>query len=377
MSHSPQVQTTTGASSALFMALELSGSTWKIGFLGHQGSAKPRIRTIAAGASEELKAEIGKAKRRLRLPAEASVFSCYEAGRDGFWVHRMLEQSGVSNVVVDPASVEVERKKRTSKTDRLDAIKLVTRLVRYHGGEPRVWSVVRVPTEEQEDARRLHRERERLLKEKKQHISRIQSLLAAHGPVPKKLKDATFKRWDGSPLPGDLRAELEREQARLDIVLEQLRAVERERDRRIEQDSTPHAEKTRLLASLRGIGSTSAWFLVAEVYGWRPYENRRRAGSLAGLTGTPFDSGGAVREQGISKAGSGRIRTLLVELAWLWLRYQPQSELSQWFRERWAGSSRTRRIGIVAMARRLFVDLWRLVEHGVVPPGADFKPVTA
>ena len=377
MSHSSQVRDTTDASSALYVALELSGSTWKLGFLADAGSAKPRIRTIEAGAVEQLQAEIGKAKRRLKLPEEAAVRSCYEAGRDGFWVHRMLEQLGVSNVVIDPASIEVERKKRTSKTDRLDAIKLVTRLVRYHSGEPRVWSVVRVPTEEQEDARRLHRERERLLKEKKQHISRIQSLLAAHGPVPKKLKDATWKRWDGSPLPADLRAELEREQARLDVVLEQLRTVEKERDRRIEEDSTPAAEMTRLLASLRGIGSTSAWFLVAEVYGWRPYENRRRAGSLVGLTGTPFDSGGAAREQGISKAGSGRIRSLLVELSWLWLRYQPQSELSRWFYERWAGSSRTRRIGIVAMARRLFIDLWRLVEHGLVPPGADFKPVTA
>lgn len=373
MPHSTQHADTTGSTSTLYMALELGGSTWKLGFQSGPGS--PRIRTIPAGDVPQLEAEIGKAKRRLKLPESAAVMSCYEAGRDGFWIHRMLERIDVRNVVVDPASIEVERRKRKRKTDRLDVSKLVARLVRYGGGEARVWSTVRVPTEEQEDGRRLHRERERLLKERKQHVSRIQSLLATQGPAGKKVQRDEWRRWDGTALPPDLRSELEREQARLDLVREQLKAVDAERTDRLETRNTPQAEQVGLLASLRGIGRTSAWYLVMEVFGWRRYQNRRTAGSLAGLTGTPFDSGGSQREQGISKAGSRRIRSLLVELAWLWLRYQPQSNLSRWYQERWAGSARTRRVGIVAMARRLFVDLWRLAELGVVPPGAEFKPI--
>lgn len=365
----------TPAGAALYMAMELSSKTWKLAFLG--GPGKPRIRTIAAGDRPQLAAEIGKARRRLKLAENSPVYSCYEAGRDGFWIHRMLETMEVRNVVVDPASIEVKRRKRKRKTDRIDANKLVTRLVRHVTGEPNVWSVVRIPSEEQEDGRRLHRERERLLKERKQHQSRIRSLLATQGVSPTTLRSMPEERWDGAPLPSDLRAELEREQARLQLVKEQLRAVEDERDRRIDEQKTPQTGQVGLLASLRGIGRTSAWKLVMEMFGWRPYQNRRTAGSLSGLTGTPFCSGGLEREQGINKAGSARIRTLMVELSWLWLRYQPDSELSRWFQKRWgAGSSRARRVGIVAMARRLFIDLWRLADHGLVPPGADFKPAT-
>ena len=187
--------------------------------------------------------------------------SCYEAGRDGFWVHRMLEQIGVSNLVVDPSSIEVERRRRKRKTDRLDVNKLGTRLVRHHSGEPRVWSTVLVPTEEQEDGRRLHRERERLLKEKKQHLSRIRSLLATQRPAAEKLSTQDFVRWDGTALSPDLKAELSREQLRLDLVREQLRAVEKERDRRLAEQNTPQTEQVGLLASLRGVGRTSAWLL--------------------------------------------------------------------------------------------------------------------
>lgn len=368
MPHSSPTDTT-AANASLYMALELSGETWKLAFLAEIG--RPRIRTIPARDLAQLGAEIGKAKRRLKLPEDAPVLSCYEAGRDGFWVHRALKKMGVTNTVVDPASVEVERRKRKRKTDRLDAIKLVTRLVRHCNGEKRVWSVVRVPTEEQEDARRLHRERERLMKEKRQHQSRINALLATQGAI---CQDRQWVCWDGAPLPTDLQAEIDREQTRLELVRQQLRNVEKERDLRLKEQRTPQTEQVAILTSLRGIGRTSAWILVMEVFGWRKYQNRRTAGSLAGLTGTPFDSGGSGREQGINKAGSQRIRSLLVELAWLWLRYQPDSELSKWFQQRWAGSPRTRRIGIVAMARRLLIELWRLAAFGVVPPGALFKP---
>lgn len=375
MSHTTQTTPTTFKTSSLYMAMELSKKQWKLAFLASTGT--PRVRTIPAGGVEQLLAEIGKAKRRLKLPETAPVVSCYEAGRDGFWIHRMLEQLQVSNVVVDPASIEVERRKRKRKTDRLDAIKLVTRLVRYHEGEAKVWSVVRVPTPEQEDARRLHRERERLQKERKQHQSRIRSLMALHGVDAIKVLSVKLESWDGSPLPPDLRQEIEREQARLRLVDEQLRVVNKEREERVKAKDTPQARQVSSLASIKGIGTTSAWLLVMEVFGWRPYVNRRKAGSLVGLTGTPFDSGGSEREQGISKAGSAGIRSLLVELSWLWLRYQPQSELSQWFHKRWSTSGRSRRIGIVAVARRLFIDLWRFAELGVVPPGAEFKKTAA
>lgn len=375
MNHSPRQMDTTKCQTTLYMALELSKNTWKLAFLS--GAGKPRIRTITGGAIEQLKAEIGKAKRRLKLAEDAPVKSCYEAGRDAFWVHRMLKQLQVSNVVVDPASIEVERRKRKRKTDRLDAAKLATRLVRYHEGEPKVWSVARVPSPEQEDARRLHRERERLLKERKAHQSRIRSLMATMGRDAPKVLSVKMVDWASEPLPLDMRAEIEREQDRFRLVCEQLRTVEKERDKRLKELDTPQIQQVTTLTTLRGIGTTSAWVLVMEVFGWRPYVNRRKAGSLVGLTGTPFDSGGTNREQGISKAGSSRIRALLVELSWLWLRYQPQSKLSQWFHKRWSTSGRSRRIGIVAVARRLFIDLWRFAELGVVPPGAEFKKTAA
>jgi len=375
MDHSPRHMDTTKCRTTLYMALELSQKTWKLAFLS--GAGKPRIRTITAGAIDQLKAEIGKAKRRLKLPEDAPVKSCYEAGRDAFWVHRMLEQLQVSNVVVDPASIEVERRKRKRKTDRLDATKLVIRLVRYHEGEPKVWSVARVPSPAQEDARRLHRERERLLKERKAHQARIRSLMATMGRDAPNVLSVKMEDWAGEPLPPDLHTELEREQERFRLVSEQLRTVEKERDRRVKELDTPQIKQVTTLTTLRGIGATSAWVLVMEVFGWRPYVNRRKAGSLVGLTGTPFDSGGTNREQGINKAGSSRIRALLVELSWLWLRYQPRSKLSQWFHKRWSTSGRSRRIGIVAVARKLFIDLWQFAEFGVVPPGAEFKKTAA
>jgi transposase len=278
----------TSADNPLYMALKLSKNKWKLAFA--KGPGKPRIRTITGWDVEQIKVEIGKSKRRLKLPEDAQVLSCYEAGRDGFCVHRMLEQLQVSNVVIDPASIEVERRKRKRKTDRLDATKLVSRLVRYHEGEPKVWSVVRVPTREQEDARRLHRERERLLKEKKQHQARIRGLLATHGVAAKNVLTVNLVDWAGEPLPPDLRAEIEREQERLRLVCEQLRAVEKERSARLKRRDTPQTQQVTMLTTLRGIGKTSAWVLVMEVFGWRPYENRRKAGSLVGLTGTPYDS---------------------------------------------------------------------------------------
>jgi transposase len=320
--------------------------------------------------------EISAAKKRFGLPEDAKVISCYEAGRDGFWVDRLLSELGVENVVVDAASMKVDRRARRAKTDKIDAKRLLVDLIRHHRGEKDVWKVVRVPSEEQEDGRRLHRNLERLKKEKSQHRSRIYSLLATQGVrvgnLNALLRELDAARiWDGKPLPPGLKAEIERERDRLRLVEEQIRTIKKEQHEQLKQASSPEMEKIRLLARLRGIGMDSSWLLVMEMFGWREFNNRGEVGGSAGLGGTPYNSGSSENEQGISKAGNPRVRTRAVELAWLWIRFQPDSELSQWFTRRFArGNSRMRRVGIVAVARKLLIALWHLVEHGVVPRGA-------
>jgi len=370
MTHLTPETTTTQPQDALHLALELSSKQWKLAFLRKTG--RPRIRTIAAGHVDPLLAEIDKAKRLFGLAPDAPVYSCCEAGRDGFWVHRLLEKMGIQNVVVDPASIEVERRRRKRKTDRLEATKLVSRLVRYWQGESGVWAVVAVITPQKEDARRPQRERERLRRERQQHGARILSLLATQGPKVNKTADGIYLDWRGEPLAEHLRAEISREEKRLELVNDQLRELNQVRKEQ-ESGDTKAAMMITSLKELKGIGDISSWVLVMEVFSWRPYTNRRQAGSLVGLTGTPHDSGGTQREQGISKAGNPRVRALLVELAWLWLRYQPQSELSLWYQRRWASMPRGRRVGIVAVARKLFIALWRMAAFGEIPAGAQLK----
>jgi transposase len=239
--------------------------------------------------------------------------------------------------------------------------------------------VVRVPSVEREDGRRLHRELERLKKERTGHRNRIQGLLATQGVVLKPGRDflsrlAGVVLWNGGPLPSGIREELEREYGRLRLVEEQMRGLEAERLKRLEE--RPELGQVLALARLRGLGCSSAWVLVMEFFGWRGFRNRREVGAAAGLVGTPYESGESRRDQGISKAGNWRVRTLMIELGWTWLRYQPDSALSQWFRERFGGGGkRSRRIGMVALARRLLVALWRYLEFGEVPAGAQLKPV--
>jgi transposase len=320
---------------------------------------------------------IGRALEALARAGAGSVraLSCYEAGYDGFWLHRLLVGEGIENSVIDPASLLVNRRRRRAKTDRLDGEDMVLALMAYHRGDPRALRVVTVPSPEEEDARRPGRERERLVRERVQHENRVRGLLALHGVVgvfPRKTAVLEELRTPlGQPLPLLLVAELRRELERLAVVKRQLGVVEAGR-RAALREATPGAERVRRLMRVRGIGPETAHVLAHEMF-TRRFANRRQVAAAAGLDPTPHASGSLVREQGIAKAGNRRVRTAMVEVAWLWVRYQPESALSVWFRERAQGGSRARRVLIVALARKLLVALWRYLETGQVPEGAVLK----
>ena len=362
----------------LYLALELSQAEWKLGFTIGLGQA-PRLRSIPARSLKSLRSEIEQAKMRFGLHKESEVLSCYEAGRDGFWLHRYLESVGVHNLVVDSASIEVNRRYRRVKTDRLDVGKLLNMLVRYEQGEEKVWSVVHVPSVEVEDQRQLHRELMALRREQTHHINRIKGLLASQGVVLEVKKDfvvqlVEVRLWDGTQIGNGLRALLEREAERLELVRQQIHELEEQRKEMLKHSTDPAIEQVRRLLRLKGIGMNSAWVDVMEFFAWRGFHNRREVAALAGLTPTPYRSGESAREVGISKAGNRPVRALAIEIAWSWLRNQPHSQLSRWYRKRFAkGSSRVRRIGIVALARKLLIALWRYVEEGLLPEGAQLK----
>jgi transposase len=359
----------------LYTAFELSNKTWKLAF---SNGSKVRYVSINARDLSKLKVQIAIAKKRLGLNEGVKVLSCYEAGRDGFWLHRYLVSVGIENLVVDSSSIEVNRRKRRTKTDRVDAGKLLGMLMRYHGGEKKVWSVVRVPSEEEEAGRYLGRELEVVKRERAMHTNRMEGLLIQQGIVIKSVKVKRFLRelegmrtWDGKELPGDFKNRMVREYQRLKVVEEQIRYLKKERKRRVASGDKVCYRQVAHLMQLRGIGKENSWEFVMEFFSWRDFKNRKQVGALAGLTPTPYDSGGSLREQGISKAGSGRIRTRSIESAWCWLRFQPWSKLSRWFNKRFAhGGKRMRRIGIVALARKLLIELWRYLKDGVVPEGA-------
>jgi transposase len=356
----------------LYMALELSASKWLVAISDDQRA--PSRHTLRAGDVGALLQVIERAKKRCNLQGAVRVHSCYEAGRDGFWLHRWLLEQGIDNVVVDSSSIEVNRRARRAKSDALDVAKLHEMLVRYVAGEKRVWRVVRVPSVQQEDERRVHRELERLKSERNAHVNRIRSLAVLHNV---RLQAVGGRGWAQQleqlkgQLPAALWAEIERESVREKLVWEQMQALERSRKAQLK--AMEQGPLTALL-KLRAIGLTSAWLLTRELFGWRRFSNRRQLAGCVGLNPSPYDSGQSQREQGISKAGNRRVRALLVEIAWYWLRYQPHSALSEWFNRRFGGGGkRMRRIGIVALARRLLIALWRYVEHGVIPPGAELK----
>jgi transposase len=382
----------------LHVAFELSSSRWRLGL--SDGKSVRQV-TVVAGDLRDLEAQLAKAKRRFKLAPNARTVSCYEAGRDGFWLHHWLESVGVESFVVEPASIQVDRRARRAKTDRLDVEALLRMLVRWSGGERNVWRVCRVPSEEAEDLRRRSRERGRMKHEEVQHRNRIKGLLALHGVrlvVGKGFREAVagVRRWNGKPLPAGLLAEILREFDRLEYLDAQLARLEKEHRDRVkppaprrgakgatttaakEGRADPVTAKIRRLMELRGVGIVSSTVLVHELFGWRTFRNRREVGAVAGLCGTPYQSGGPGREQGISKAGNPRVRTTMIELAWGWLHWQPESKLAKHFYA-YVGDGtdqtkrRFRKVAIVALARQLLVALWHFVEHGVVPEGATWR----
>jgi transposase len=367
----------------LYLAFELSRKKWKLGFSDRK-TGQVRQVTVNAGDLKACGEEIEKAKQRLGLKGAVSVRSCYEAGREGFWLHRALRDRGVENIVVDASSIEINRRQRRAKTDRMDVEKLVRQLIRYWMGEHDVWRMVRVPSPQAEDRRQLHRELETLKEEKKQHRVRIQSLLFTQG-IDMKVGSQFLKKlegvrcWNQEGVPAQMKQRIEGEYHRLQLVEAQIREAQKKQAEQVQAAAKDTAlQKVRMLEQLIGIGRGSSWIFVMELFGWRHFQNRREVAGAVGLTPTPYNSGDSVREQGISRAGNRRVRKLLIEIAWCWLRLQPHSRLSRWYQQRFAGGgARMRRIGIVAMARRLAIDLWRYVEFGVVPEGARLKVAAA
>jgi transposase len=362
----------------LFVAFELSEKTWKLGFTTGHGQ-QPRERSIAARNQARLLQEVAQAKKRFGLPESAPVVSCYEAGREGFWLHRFLQAQGITNHVVDSSAIEVKRRQRRAKSDGLDVRKLLSMLMRFHHGERDVWRVVHVPTVEAEDGRHLHRDLETLKQERASTTTRIKGLLSSQGirltslsKFPEQL-DA-LRLWDGSEIPSGLRRRLLRVWAHHQFLSEQIAALEAERRALLHSSEDASLEQVRQLMHLKGIGINGAWLLVMEFFGWRELQHRREVGGLAGLTPTPYQSGASAREQGITKSGNRHVRWMTTELAWSWIRYQPERALSCWFRERLgSGGKRLRRIGMVAVARKLLIALWRFLTTGVLPEGAELK----
>ena len=369
----------TALENTLCVSFELGEGRWALSFTSGFGEQVLR-RSVRSRDRKAVLRTIEAMKGRLGLAPDARVASCYEAGRDGFWLHRFLEVQGVENLVVDSSSIEVSRRKRRAKTDRLDGESLLDLLLRHRAGSrKKVWSVVRVPTVEQEDRRHLHRELASAKKDRTRVTNRMKGLLANHGltldlrkDVPARL--SALRQWDGSALPAGLRSRLSREWERVQFYTDLVERLEAERRELLRQAEDPMIEKVLQLNDLKGIGVNSAWLYTMELFGWRELRNRKEVGSIVGLAPTPHDSGQSERERGMSKAGNRHVRAMAIEIAWGWLRFQPNSELSKWYQRRFgSGSKRLRKIGIVALARKLMIELWRFLETGVIREGAELK----
>jgi len=372
-----------------YVALELSQRTWLIGFL-LPGTDKVQIMTVAGGDAEALLSALGRIESLAgtRLAAECTMVSmrvCYEAGYDGFWLARYLIDRGIDTTILDPSSFLVSRRGRRVKTDRIDVEAMVFTLKAYLLGDRSVCRPVRLPSVAEEDAKRLSRERTQLKKERTRHVNRIRALLVLHGirSVPGlwggRWKEAlsNIRTGDGRELGRFIFRELCRQFERLDLVHSQLKSLEKERIQACETEGAINdSGKITVLKQLDGIGEVGATQLVAEVY-HRTFKNRKHLASYLGLSPSPYSSGEVHRDQGISKAGNKQARVMLVELAWCWLKYQPQSELTRWYRARFSGhGSRSGKVGIVALARKLAIAFWRFIEDGVVPEGATLAVAT-
>jgi transposase len=367
-------QETSVSEPTLYVAFELCKQDWKLAMTSGFG-IEPWLRTIASGDLRAVERTLQEGRKRFGMPADARVASCYEAGRDGFWIHRALTAVGVTNRVVDSASIEVNRRARRAKTDRLDALKLVRMLVRVCAGERRVWSEVRVPTVATEAARQVSRERTALTQEHTRLVNQMRGWLATWGAtLPSRRPAAWWTRvrdWAGAALPAQMQARLARAEARRQGIAAQIAELEAAQQTAVTAAAPSSA--LRQLVQLKGVATTSASVLLDEGLVWRAFRNRRQLGGLLGFAPTPYDSGASQREQGISGAGNARLQAVSIQLAWNWVRWQPQSALTRWYQTHFGKGKRARRIGIVAVARKLLIALWRYVTTGVVPTGAIVK----
>jgi len=373
-----------GQEHTITIAIELSSSIWLIA-ARLPGVEKPHFHKIDAGDTAALLSHLSSLRCRVldRSGTTPTLSCCFEAGRDGFWLHRFLLAHGIDNHVLEPTSILVNRRARRAKTDRLDAQGMLRVLAAYLQGDRHICSMVRVPTPQEEDAKRIHRERGHLVQERLRIENRIEALLFTQGIH----KRPSLRSWDrdlaamqtgdGRELARHLRAELNRLRRRLVIALELIREVEAERDEAASADpQNLTCRKIGALCCIRGIGANFAAVLTREVF-YRSFGNRRQLASYVGITPMPHQSGSMDRDRRISRAGNPRARTTMIQLAWLWLRYQPESDLAKWFRDRvGTRTGRTRRIAIVAMARKLLIALWRYCEDGVVPAGVEFHVKT-
>jgi transposase len=369
---------------AIFISLELSRSTWLVTSLSPGGGEKMSKHSVEAGDVAALlrRFSVLKEKAFARTGTSFPVIVIQEAGLDGFWIHRMLRSEGIESHVVDPASITVSRRRRRAKTDKIDGEALVRSLLAYSRGEPRVCAMVRAPTVEDEDNRRLCRERNTLTVERVQHVNRIKGLLFSQGvsgyePMRRNRRQRLeeLKTGDGRPLPPHFKAQISRELDRLELLLQQIRAVEAERNVLLAQatrsDERPSPQA--MLIALKSIGPEFAAVLWSEGL-FRSFANRKQVAAYAGLAPTPWQSGSVAHEQGVSKAGNRRLRATMIELAWLWLRHQPQSALARWFKERVErNGGRHKKTTVVALARKLLVALWKYVTAGVLIEGAVLK----
>jgi transposase len=361
---------------AIFVSMELSRSTWLITSLSPGAGGKMSKHTLPAGDIGALLARFSELRQKAltRTGRSFPIIVIQEAGLDGFWIHRVLENEGIESYVVDPASIATSRRRRRAKTDRIDGEALLRALLAYKRAEPRVCAMVRAPTPEDEDSRRLCRERKTLTIERVQHVNRLKGLLFSQGvsdyePLQRNRRQRLdeLRTGDGRPLPPHLKTQISRELDRLELLLEQIKSVESERDALLAaQQTTP--KPAAMLLAIKGVGPESAAILWSEGL-CRHFDNRRQVASYAGLAPTPWQSGAISREQGVSKAGNPRLRTTLIQLAWLWLRHQPQSALAIWLRVHRNGG-RLKKTTIVALARKLLVALWKYVTAGVIIEGA-------
>jgi transposase len=356
------------------VAFEVGKTSWTLAMTSGFGVAA-WLQTMRPGDWGQLQRHLAEARARFGLAADARGVSCYEAGRDGFWIHRALVGQGLANRVVDSSSIAVDRRARRRKTDRIDARKLAALLVRACLGESDVWREVRVPPPAVEAARHVSRERTTLVEAQTALINQMRGWLQTLGTtLPKNRRGAWWTRltdWQGAPLPAEVQTRLARAAARWTLLGEQLAAVEGEQAATL-ATAPPDAAGPRLLR-VKGVGVTSAATLLAEGLEWRAFQNRREIGGLLGFAPVPYDSGESQRDQGISHAGNRRLQAVTVQLAWGWLRWQKSSALAQWFHARFGTGKRLRRIGIVALARKLLIALWRYATAGVVPDGMVVK----